>query len=110
MLTIVLFFSIGLVYVVDSSDRERVAESTEELHSILSDDSMRRVPVVILANKQDLPNAMSPSEITERMCLRKITSPWHVQGTCASRGEGIFEGMDALSRLVKEFKKKNSHH
>ena len=42
----------GLVYVVDSSDRERMDESCEELHSILNDDQMRNVPFVIIANKQ----------------------------------------------------------
>ena len=40
------------MYVVDSSDRERMDESCEELHSILNDDQMRSVPFVIIANKQ----------------------------------------------------------
>lgn len=45
----------GLVYVVDSSDTHRLAEAKEELWGILEDDEMRGVPVVIMANKQDLP-------------------------------------------------------
>ena len=40
---------------VDSSDRERFEESREELHSLLENDEMRNVPLVVLANKQDLP-------------------------------------------------------
>ena len=50
------FYYSGLIYVVDSSDRERIAESREELFGILQSDEMVRVPVVIVANKQDLPS------------------------------------------------------
>jgi GTPase SAR1 family protein len=46
----------GLVYVVDSNDRERIAESREELFGILQNDEMRGVPVMVIANKQDLPS------------------------------------------------------
>ena len=45
----------GLIFVVDSSDRERMYEAREELFGILDSDAMRGVPVVVLANKQDLP-------------------------------------------------------
>ena len=53
--SICMFDSPGLVYVVDSSDRTRLDESREELWAIMDDDAMRDVPVVIVANKQDLP-------------------------------------------------------
>ena len=45
----------GILYVVDSTDRERFSESRDELQRMLKDDEMRGVPVVVLANKQDLP-------------------------------------------------------
>jgi len=57
------------VYVVDSSDRERIDESCEELHSILNDSQMRNIPFVIIANKQDLTNALPCSEIVNRLKL-----------------------------------------
>lgn len=44
------------MYVVDSNDRERILESREELFGILNSDEMRGVPVVVIANKQDLPS------------------------------------------------------
>ena len=40
---------------VDSADRERMFEAREELFGILESDEMRGVPVVVVANKQDLP-------------------------------------------------------
>ena len=45
----------GILYVVDSADKERFPESRDELQSLLKADEMRGVPVVVLANKQDLP-------------------------------------------------------
>jgi GTPase SAR1 family protein len=46
----------GLIYIVDSNDRERLKEARDELHGILDSDEMRGVPVVVIANKQDLPS------------------------------------------------------
>jgi len=46
----------GLIFVVDSSDRARMEEAREELFGILESDEMRGVPVVVLANKQDMPS------------------------------------------------------
>lgn len=95
----------GLVYVVDSADRERIEESREELFSILESDEMRDVPVVVMANKQDLPTAMSTSQIADRLCLGKLSNrKWHIQGTCATNADGVYESMEALARLVKEFR------
>ena len=51
-----------------------------------------------MANKQDMPNVMTPCEVTEKLGMAKLTGqPWHVQGTCASRGEGLYEALDWLS-------------
>ncbi|KAK7498927.1 hypothetical protein BaRGS_00009736 [Batillaria attramentaria] len=96
----------GVLYVVDSADRERLVESREELHNVLSSDEMRGVPVVVLANKQDLPGAASVSEVADKMELSKLTSrKWHIHGTCATSGDGVYEGLKEMSRLVKEFKR-----
>lgn len=54
MVSVVL--SVGIIYVVDSADFERLSLSRDELHSVLASDELRGVPVVVLANKQDLPS------------------------------------------------------
>ena len=96
----------GLVYVVDSADRERFLEAKEELFWIMDSDEMKDVPMVILANKQDLPNAAPPSEIASRLGLHQIrTHQWYIQGTCAVNGDGLLEAMSELGKMVKEFKK-----
>ncbi|GJS10681.1 reverse transcriptase domain-containing protein [Tanacetum coccineum] len=48
---------------VDSNDRDRVLEARDELHMILNEDELRDVVLLVLANKQDLPNAMNAAEI-----------------------------------------------
>ncbi|CAJ0935968.1 unnamed protein product [Ranitomeya imitator] len=97
----------GLIFVVDSADPERFEEARAELFAILETDEMRGVPFVVFANKQDLPRAKQPGEVCEELGLRKIGGhQWHVQGCCATTGAGIVEGLEILTDLVKQFKKK----
>ena len=91
----------GLIYVVDSNDADRVAESAEALSMVLSDEQMRGVPILVYANKMDLPNAMTVPEISERLGLINLRDrKWQVQASNAARGDGLFEGMDWLSKNV----------
>ena len=97
----------GLFYVVDSTDVERIKESAEELHGIIEFSEMHGVPVVILANKQDLPNARSCSDLIKDLNLVKLSATrneWIIQGCCAVTGEGLFEGMKSMSDLIKQNK------
>lgn len=62
----------GLIFVVDSNDRERVVEAERELHNMLNEDELRDAVILVFANKQDLPNAMSASELTEKLRLNSL--------------------------------------
>ena len=54
---------------------------------------------------QDLPNAMSTSEITDKLGLSSIRNRrWYIQATCATNGEGLYEGLDWLSNELKNSK------
>jgi len=88
----------GLIYVVDSNDRERLAEAKEELDKMLSEDELQNARVLVFANKQDLPNAMSVSDITDKLALQSIRNrKWYIQAACATQGTGLYEGLDWLS-------------
>ncbi|XP_070785390.1 ADP-ribosylation factor 4 isoform X2 [Enoplosus armatus] len=90
--------TIGLIFVVDSNDRERVAESAEELSKMIQEDELKEAVLLVFANKQDLPNAMGVSELTDKLGLNSLRSrTWHVQATCATQGTGLYEGLDWLS-------------
>jgi ADP-ribosylation factor 1/2 len=91
----------GLIFVVDSNDRERMEENLEELRHMLRENELQDAAVLILANKQDLPNAMSVSEVTSKLKLHDITNrKWYIQSTCATTGDGLFEGLDWLSNSL----------
>lgn len=62
----------GLIFVVDSNDRDKVVEARDELHRMLNEDELRDVVLLVFANKQDLPNAMNAAEITDKLGLESI--------------------------------------
>ena len=55
----------GLVYVVDSSDEVRLKECSEELQNLIQEESLKNVPVLVFANKQDLQFALDAEEVSD---------------------------------------------
>ena len=53
----------GLVFVVDSSDEVRLTECTQELQSLLVEENLKNVPLLVFANKQDLQFALDAEEV-----------------------------------------------
>lgn len=93
----------GLIFVVDSNDRERVEESKDELTKMLQEDELRDAVLLIFANKQDLPNALSVTELTDKLGLQNLRNrQWYVQTACATQGNGLYEGLDWLSNELSK--------
>lgn len=86
----------ALIYVIDSSDSERLATSRSELLTMLAEDELKNVPVLVFANKQDVAGALSPAEVSEKLGLagQEKGREWSVRGSCATKGEGLEEGLD----------------
>jgi len=96
----------ALIFVVDSNDTERFAEARESLSDVLSDDLLRDIPLLIFANKSDLPNAAAPSVIADKLHLHSLsTHKWYIQSTSAPTGEGLYEGLNWLSDVLNSKKK-----
>ena len=96
----------AVIYIVDSSDQARLEEAREELFSVLSDDRLRDCALLVLANKQDLPNAASVTQVTDALQLHKLRQrKWFVQGSCAVSGDGLTEGFTWLADTIKAQKK-----
>ncbi|XP_009070342.1 PREDICTED: ADP-ribosylation factor-like protein 14 [Acanthisitta chloris] len=95
----------ALLYVVDSSDKRRLEESRREFELILKNESIKNVPVVMLANKQDLPGALNAEEITLRFKMKKYCSDrnWYVQPCCALTGEGLAEALQRVTTFAKQY-------
>jgi ADP-ribosylation factor protein 1 len=93
----------GVIFVVDSNDKERAAQARDELQKMLAEDELRDAVLLVFANKQDLPNAMSTAEVTDKLGLHSLRQrTWFIQGTCATSGEGLYEGLDWLSANIKK--------
>ncbi|KAK6127030.1 hypothetical protein DH2020_039228 [Rehmannia glutinosa] len=107
----------AIIYVVDSSDTDRLVVAKEEFHAILElagpegqkcykslfhkfcgwclEEELKGAVVLLFANKQDLPGALDDAAITEALELHKIKNrQWSIFKTSAIKGEGIFEGLD----------------
>ena len=109
-----------LIFVVDSNDRERISESHDELKRFLGEDELKDCIVLVMANKQDLPNAMSVEEVTEKMELNSLRDrtwckcvschimilltcllyPVVIQGTCATNKDGLYEGLEWIQTQI----------
>ena len=104
----------AMIFVIDSNDKERLSgeesgfenSAKEELYDILREDELKDIPLLIFANKQDLPNAVSVKDIEAKLELNKIKDrKWHIEGCVATTGEGLYEGLEWLSNEMKEHKK-----
>merc|ERR1719362_940716 len=90
----------GVIFVIDSADSDRFGEAQKELAGMLKDELLKDVVVLVLANKQDLPKAASPSEVSDEMGLRTFNQKWKVQGCCGTSGDGLFDGLDWLAAAM----------
>jgi len=92
-----------VIFVVDSNDSSRIDEARNVLHWLLEEDELRRASVLVFANKQDLPNAIKPAELANKLRLNSIIDrSWYIQGACATTGDGLFEGLDWLGEQISK--------
>jgi signal recognition particle receptor subunit beta len=90
----------GVVFVADSQEERFDAniESLENLRDNLEEQGfdIEKIPFVIQYNKRDLPNASAIEELSREL------NPRHVPEyeACATTGEGVFETLKAVAKLV----------
>ncbi|XP_023656489.1 ADP-ribosylation factor-like protein 11 [Paramormyrops kingsleyae] len=98
----------ALVFVVDSSDRGRIREAARALRHVLAMDSVKGIPLIVLANKCDLPNIMNLSEVATTLGLNNSTDrDWVIQPCSGLNGQGLQEAFQAIAELIKDSKTSN---
>lgn len=91
----------GLIFVVDSNDSDRIDDAAEELKKMLAEEELKDCCLLVMANKQDLSGAMSPNQVTDKLGLSQLKGrQWLVQGTCATSGQGLKEGLEWLANIL----------
>jgi ADP-ribosylation factor-like protein 1 len=91
----------AVIYVIDSQDRERIGTSKEELMSMLKEEELKDAALLVFANKQDMPGAMSVTEVSDFLGLTELKMrTWTIFKCSAKSGEGLTEGLDWLVNIV----------
>lgn len=88
-----------LVFVIDSNDLDRLEKAKFEMFKVLNDKELKNCDIVILANKQDLPDAIDPKDLIEKFELDKLSPnhQWKIIPTIATKGNGLPELLDWIS-------------
>ncbi|OWF48770.1 ADP-ribosylation factor-like protein 6 [Mizuhopecten yessoensis] len=95
----------GIIFVLDSSDKLRMAVAKDELDQALKHEDImkRRIPILFFANKMDLRESMTSVRCSMVMELEKSIrdKPWHICSSNAKTGEGLHEGFEWLTDTLK---------
>jgi ADP-ribosylation factor protein 1 len=93
----------GVIFVVDSTDVDRMDVAKDELARMLGEDSLKDAVVLVFANKQDLPQAMEVSALADKLGLSAMQNrKWFIQECCATTGDGLYDGLDWMSKTLDE--------
>ena len=69
----------------------------------MSEEKLKKVPILVFANKQDKNDALQPNEIMEKMELSNISDrKWSINACVATTGNGVVEGMKWLVETVSK--------
>ncbi|GFH06256.1 ADP-ribosylation factor-like 6, partial [Haematococcus lacustris] len=88
----------SVIFVLDSADRIRLVVAKDELDNMLRHPNLGKVPILFLANKKDLPTALTPVELAQALRLEDIKDrPWQIVPSNALTGEGLDRGTEWLA-------------
>lgn len=89
----------ALMFVIDCNDKERLEDAAAELYKLSQEEELRALPVAILANKQDLPNAVPLAKIMEVLGVDDKLQKHNVGvfATSTLTGDGLSEPLEWLS-------------
>ena len=86
----------AVMFVVDGGDGDRLSEVINELRAYCDDITMCGKPLLVLVNKQDIPNAFDGSSLKEHV----YGDCWRVFDVCVKSGEGVHEAMNWLTSVI----------
>uniref|UniRef100_A0A4W3IDJ8 ADP-ribosylation factor-like protein 1 n=1 Tax=Callorhinchus milii TaxID=7868 RepID=A0A4W3IDJ8_CALMI len=91
----------AVIYVVDSCDKDRMGISKSELVAMLEEEELKKAILVVFANKQDMDQAMTPSEVANALGLSALKDrKWQIFKTSAVKGTGLEEAMEWLIEML----------
>uniref|UniRef100_A0A914GVI0 NADH-ubiquinone oxidoreductase 75 kDa subunit, mitochondrial n=1 Tax=Globodera rostochiensis TaxID=31243 RepID=A0A914GVI0_GLORO len=94
-----LEFKDAVIWVVDACDKGRLDDCCRELHSLINEECLHGVTLLVLANKHDLVGSMHGQEIEKILHLERIKHHWRIYETSAYTGDGL---LDSLGWLIQD--------
>lgn len=95
----------AIIFIVDSTDKERIEECKNSLIKIINDDTIEGIPILMLANKQDVDDHLEVEDIKEifNIIAEHLSArDSRVLPISAIKGDGIDQSIEwLLTRLVR---------
>lgn len=99
----------AIIFVIDASDRSRFAEAATELRRVLSSPRLDSIEfLLVLANKNDRPNASTNADIAEALALDAVTVPHAIHSCSAVTADGIDGALAQMKGAIFESKASKS--
>ena len=91
----------AIIYVVDSTDTDRLDIAKQELHAMLAEEELKETKLCVFANKQDVAGALAEADISAALGLASLKSrTWTIFKTSAIKGEGVTDGLEWLTSQI----------
>eukprot|EP00028_Trichosphaerium_sp_Am-I-7-wt_P014946 CAMPEP_0168510964 /NCGR_PEP_ID=MMETSP0405-20121227/1804_1 /TAXON_ID=498012 /ORGANISM="Trichosphaerium sp, Strain Am-I-7 wt" /LENGTH=157 /DNA_ID=CAMNT_0008528953 /DNA_START=125 /DNA_END=598 /DNA_ORIENTATION=- len=94
----------AVIFVVDAHDSDRFIEAKEALKWIRKREGMQNVLILVYANKQDLPGAVTKEKLTNVLELTEGASSqsWYVQESSVKEERGIKNGLEWITETFAD--------
>ena len=94
----------AIIFVIDSTNKDNIEDVKEVIRKLLIEEELKECPFLVMANQQDIENAVSPEEIKNK--IWEFTGrKFDVIGTSAKTGQGIKDGFEwVFDILIKKLK------
>ena len=90
-----------IIFVFDCVDQERIDFVKKKFAWFLEQKELKGLPLLNLANKQDLVNAMNVPQVTEEPKLNEIKDrQWEIKGTSCKDVTEVLSGLDWLKKAM----------
>lgn len=95
--------TLAVIFVVDSTDRDRIEVAKKELHLMLKEEELVESALLVFANKQDQLGLLSLAEVSKLLNLVELKDrSWSIVASSAIKGEGLTEGLDWLIDVIQD--------
>lgn len=91
----------GVIFVIDSSDRNKIEEARDYLFRFDDDEALKNSVFLIFANKQDLENSMNSEKLQQKLEIKKIKHECKIVECCAYMKEDLYNGLQWICETIK---------